>query len=349
MNNPEMENIEMKNIDRQNQIEIIAEIAQGYEGNPFLAKLLTKGAIRSDADAIKFQLVYADELATADYHYFSLFKKLEMDDSQWKEITALIHHAGKKIYFDVYGAKSLQLAQDLHADGIKLSTTEFYNTDLMSVALQAGFKRILISLGGIPLTDIQEFLRREPTLASLPVFFLVGFQSEPTPLNGNNLNKIRKLQELFPQLKFGFMDHSLGISDDALYLPLVSIGTGICCIEKHFSLDPLLEIEDYVSALAPDKFKEFVRLIRTYETALGTSSLELSALEIEYRKKAVKIVVALEDIQPGTILTRQNTALKRIGTRFAKTQTINKLEMVLNRKNAAFLHQDEPVSESDLQ
>ncbi len=336
-------------IENREKIEIIAEIAQGYEGNPFLAKLLAKGAIRSGADAIKFQLVYADELATADYHYFPLFKKLEMEDSEWKEITAMIHQAGKKIYFDVYGTKSLQLALNLGADGIKLSTTEFYNTDLVAAALRSGFQRILISLGGIPLADFQEFLRREPALASLPIFFLVGFQSEPTPLEGNNLNRIRKLQELFPPLKFGFMDHSLGTSEDALYLPVVSVGTGICCIEKHLSLDPALEIEDFVSALAPEKFREFVRLIRKFETALGNSSLELSPLEIEYRKKAVKIVVALEDIPSGTTLSRHNVALKRIGARFSKTQTINKLEMVLGKKNKVFLQKDEPVSEVDLQ
>lgn len=336
-------------IEKRERIEIIAEIAQGYEGNPFLAKLLAKGAIRSGADAIKFQLVYADELATADYHYYSLFKKLEMEDSEWKEITAMIHQAGKKIYFDVYGTKSLQLAGDLHADGIKLSTTEFYNTDLMDAALQAGFKRILISLGGIPLSDIQEFLHREPALASLPIFFLVGFQSEPTPLESNNLNRIQKLQVLFPQLKFGFMDHSLGTSEDALYLPLVSIGTGIHCIEKHLSLDPMLEIEDFVSALTPEKFQEFVRLVRKYEAALGSSSLELSPLEIEYRKKAVKIVVALEDIPPGTMLSRKKVALKRIGARFSKTQNINRLETALDRRNAVFLQKDEPVGEGDLQ
>ena len=51
----------------KNKIEIIAEIAQGYEGSEKLTNLLTKGAIASNADAVKFQLVYADELATPDY------------------------------------------------------------------------------------------------------------------------------------------------------------------------------------------------------------------------------------------------------------------------------------------
>ena len=57
--------------------EIIAEIAQGYEGNPKLAELLVKGAIVANADSIKLQLVFADELCVPTYPYYDLFKSLE--------------------------------------------------------------------------------------------------------------------------------------------------------------------------------------------------------------------------------------------------------------------------------
>ena len=47
-------------------IEIIAEIAQGFEGKPEQSRLLIKAASAAGANAVKFQLVYADELATPD-------------------------------------------------------------------------------------------------------------------------------------------------------------------------------------------------------------------------------------------------------------------------------------------
>lgn len=46
---------------QHNQIEIVAELAQDFEGNPELARLLVKAAASAGADAAKFQLVYADE------------------------------------------------------------------------------------------------------------------------------------------------------------------------------------------------------------------------------------------------------------------------------------------------
>ena len=58
-------------------VEIIAEVAQGYEGNPTLAGLLARAAVRAGADAVKYQLVYADEIATPDYQYYDLFRRLE--------------------------------------------------------------------------------------------------------------------------------------------------------------------------------------------------------------------------------------------------------------------------------
>ena len=83
-------------------IEIIAEVAQGYEGNLKLAELLTIGSIRSGADSVKFQLVYADELAVPSYEYYELFKSLEMRDEEWKSIISEIHKNHRKIYFDKF-------------------------------------------------------------------------------------------------------------------------------------------------------------------------------------------------------------------------------------------------------
>ncbi len=273
-------------------IEIVAEAAQGYEGNPILTNLLTIGAIGSQADAVKFQLVFADELATPDYHFYPSFKQLEMPKEVWQKTVDKIHEAGKKVYFDVFGEKSLELAKELKADGIKLSTTEFYNKDLIQKVLQAGFQKIFISVGGIPIEDVKALIQRESLQPGKNICFMFGFQAEPTPLENNNLARLGALQKEFPGFEFGFMDHSLGTSEDAFNLALVAVGTGIRCIEKHITLDSHLKMEDSISALSPSKMSEFVRIIRKYENALGSASLQLTALEKEYRKKAGKVVVA---------------------------------------------------------
>ena len=215
----------------KNNIEIISEIAQGYEGNPKLTELLTTGALRSGADAVKYQLVYADELATSNYKYYELFKALEMPTSIWQEISDRIHQSKRKLYFDIFGFESLKIAADLTADGVKLSTTEFYNRALIEQALSS-FERIFISVGGIPVDDIDLLIKELLQKNYQKICLMYGFQAEPTPLEQNNLLKLRLFQERYPDYKLGFMDHSFGDSDDAFNLSLLAMGMGISVIDS---------------------------------------------------------------------------------------------------------------------
>ena len=137
--------------------EIIAEVAQGYEGDPKLAELLALGAVRSGADAVKFQLVIADELAVPTYEYYGLFKSLEMKISVWEQIKELIRKENKKLYFDIYGDLSLELAEQLKSSGVKISTSDFYNKSLIKKAI-ATFDKVFISIGGVPAEELDELV-----------------------------------------------------------------------------------------------------------------------------------------------------------------------------------------------
>jgi len=291
--------------------EIIAEIAQGYEGNPKLAELLVKGAIIANADAVKIQLVFADELCVPTYPYYDLFKSLEMDNKVWAELVNRVHTAGKRMYFDIYGEHSLALAYELGADGVKISTADFYNIPLFKKATTC-FDTILISIGGIPIEDIDAMMHR----CALPkhVTLMHGFQAEPTSTEDNNLERISTLRARFPDVGIGFMDHSKGSEQEAFHLPLVALGLGVCCIEKHITLDYSLEIEDYISALSVDRFGEFVKMIRAIEPALGSSRLSLTDKEIEYKKRAGKVLVATRLLAKGACIAESDIAMKRVET-----------------------------------
>jgi len=294
----------------KNSIEIIAEIAQGFEGNEKLTDLLTKGAISSDADAVKFQLIYADELATPDYEHYQLFKELEMAQSIWTNVCEKIHDAGKKVYFDVFGLFSLDMAKKVGADGVKLSTTEFYNNTLFDRAI-VDFDMLYLSVGGIPIEDIDKKISALSKVKMDKICLMYGFQSEPTPLDQNNLNKLSIFKNRYPDFRIGFMDHSDGALDDAFHLSLVAIGTGINVIEKHITLDRELKIEDYISGIAPTEFIKFVDLVRRFEPVMGMNSLKLTEQEEIYRNKATKSVVAISNLKLGDTLTLDSIALKR--------------------------------------
>jgi len=298
----------MNNVDG---LEIVAEIAQGYEGDPKLAELLAKAAVLSGADAVKFQLVIADELAVPTYEYYDLFHSLEMPDPVWGKLVSYIKDNGAKVYFDIYGESSLELAKQLNADGVKISTTDTYNSELLAKAVEL-FDKLYLSIGGVPVEDIEHLLA--VTKGKTSVTLMYGYQSEPTPIAENNLLKIKSLIKKFSGVSIGFMDHSEGSADEAFYLPMMALSLGVDVIEKHITLDRELEVEDFVSALTPSNFKKFVDAVKIMQPALGVESLDVSDSEKEYKDRSGKVVVLKRDIDANIKLQSDDLALKRVGT-----------------------------------
>ena len=327
-----------------NEVSIVAEIAQGYEGKQELADLLTTAALRSGADIIKYQLVYADELVTPDYKHHALFSSLEMDLNVWKKLRDRISKEKKLMYVDLYGQRSLDAALEIGVDGVKLSTTDFYNLELRAEALK-NFSRVLISIGGIPIADVDELiaeLRADPHKGTKEITLMYGFQAEPTPLEQNNLAKIQQFSQRYPDIRFGFMDHSDGGTEDSMLLSLLAMGAGISMIEKHITLDRELEIEDYVSGLTPSRFLEFTRIIRKFQAAVGSNSLDTTKIEDEYRVGAAKVVVAERRIQVGQTIQRSDITLKRSG-QSDKGETYNYINQVTGQRASSVIEKDTPV------
>lgn len=291
--------------------EIIAEIAQGYEGRPDYLYLLAKGACAAGADAVKAQVILADELAVPGYQYYELFQQLEMPDEAWERFAKVAKDNGCRVYCDVYGPQSVAVAKAIGADGVKISTTDFNNRPLIRSAIES-FDRVFISIGGVPLDEVRAMesavgLKQH----AAKITFMYGFQSEPTPIGSNNLSRIAVLKGEFPEYRIGFMDHIDGADSNRNLLGALSVALGAGCVEKHISLERALELEDFVSALSVEEFREFVGVIRCSSDALGSSSLELTDAEHAYRAKASKAVLANRDLKAGTVVEESDIVLKR--------------------------------------
>lgn len=290
----------------------VAEAAQGYEGNPALAHLLIRGAATTEADAIKFQVVYAEDLAAPDYVHYSLFQQLEMPESDWLMVRDYTRDKGMDFFVDVFGPKSLGLAQSLDVDGIKIHSTCFFD-DALIADIAAMPVQLLLSIGGIELAEVQDAIarhrlaeRRDETV------IMYGFQAEPTPLASNHLRRIPEIAAA-TGLEVGFMDHSEGQGDYAALLSAVALGLGVRTFEKHISLDHALALEDYVSALPPAAFEKYVAMMHDLSSALGSPALSLSADEYGYRGRALKRVVATRDLASGEIVAQADLTLIRPG------------------------------------
>jgi len=321
---------------------IIAEAAQGYEGVPEIARLLVKAAGAAGADAVKFQLVYVEELCERGYEHYDLFKSLEMSDSVWRELRGLADNLGMHFMFDVFGHRSLELANTLDADGIKLHSTTFFESDLVEATLASG-RSVYVSVGGVRESEILDFLAHEAPGHEDQIVLLYGFQAEPTLLKDTRLARVSALRAK-TGLEVGFMDHADGSGEDTVLLSAAALGFGVRVFEKHITLDRELELEDYVSALAPGEFADYVRSLRRLATAVGDASLELSDQELTYRSKAIKRVVASRDLEEGTAIDQGCVRLSRP----AEPSGFFKLDDVIGRRVVREIADGKPVTQEDI-
>jgi N,N'-diacetyllegionaminate synthase len=320
---------------------IVAEAAQGYEGDITLARLLIKAAASAGADAIKFQLVYADEIATPNYKYYKLFQNLEMSRKDWYTVSSDAQSLGIELYFDVFGDRSFRLARSLGAHGLKIHATDFYNNKLLRQVLGSGIK-VLLSCAGLGEDELLELFERHPSVRQERVTFMHGFQAEPTPLSSNHLRRLGSLADLCSPAGIGFMDHSDGGKDEAQELAFLSLPLGASLIEKHITLDRELKLEDYVSALPPREFRHFVKKIRKYSKALGSPLVRPSEVESRYRMKSAKVVVAARNLKKGAVVASKYIKLLRVAKQESLPTILDPREVVGAKLKMA-LAQNRPI------
>ena len=310
---------------KNNKIQIIAEIAQGFEGNSIYSELFVKAAAASGADAVKFQLVYADELATPDYKYYNLFKSLEMPEEAWKKISNLAIENNLALHLDIFGEKSIQLAEKIGVEAVKIHGTDIANKRLLNMVANTKIQQVILGAGGAFQNEILVAL---DILKNKEVILLFGFQSYPTANSDNHINRIKLARDIFSKshasLKIGFADHVNPETNIHLGLGAMAIGFGAEVLEKHLTLAKNMKMEDHESALNPDEFLEYVNFIHNCSTAIGfvknDADFGMSESEFGYRKMIRRHVVTIDPICQGNVISSDNLALKRTSSTQALTE-----------------------------
>ena len=292
-------------------VRIVAEAAQGYEGKLDYCHLYVKAAAKAGADAVKFQVVYADDICEPGHIHYGIFKSLEMPVEQWQAVKDHADKLGITFVADIFGERSLRIVEQIRPRGIKIHTTDFFNRDLVKAAFGIA-DRVFVSTGGAAAAEIDELVAQiEGWDGRKRLVLLCGFQAEPTPIDRSGLSKIQALGTRFPDIEIGYLDHTAGDSPDRIQISAMAMAMGAAWIEKHITLSRYLEIEDYISALEPDEFAEYIGAMKRLGTAIGRGDLQLTDEERTYRDKAMKKVLAARPLKAGTRLQASDLKLIR--------------------------------------
>jgi sialic acid synthase SpsE len=292
------------------QPRIVAEAAEGYAADWAKELALVELAAGAGADAVKFQLLHPDELLTPAHPLYGLVEGLQLSPERWHAAAERARELEVGLFLDVFGRRGLELAEELGAGAVKVHSSDMLNEALLGEVGASSIPEILLSAGGTTLDEVRAAVSLLP---GKPITVVLGFQAYPTPVDENRLLRLRAIGEVLPGVALGFADHTGGEEDAAIWLPALALALGAGYVEKHITVAHVLGDPDHQSALAPDRFAEFVESMRLAQAALGGAEegAEMGEAERSYRLRMKKHVVATRALPAGTRLGAAELALKR--------------------------------------
>lgn len=328
-----------------NKVQIIAEAGVNHNGNENLAIDLIDAAVSSGADVIKFQTFITEQLVSkeaiqAEYQeinskqketQYNMLKKLELSYPAFSRLQEYSQKKGIRFLSTAFDSKSLRfLTEELKLDTLKIASGELTNAPLMLEHARTK-KNIILSTGMATLEEIKQTLevfafgfmsnsREAPTIDGFKDSYdsIAGAEAVkekvtimhcttqyPTPHEAINLNAIDLLRDKF-NLKVGFSDHS-----DSVIVPSLAVVKGVTVIEKHLTLDNLMEGPDHLASLSPSRFREMVENIRLAELSLGAYEKKPSKGELKNKSVSRKSIHASKGLKKGELFSETNIVIKR--------------------------------------
>lgn len=291
---------------------VIAEMACSHEGDPELARKIIDGAGMAGADAVQFQIWSLRDMVVPQHPDYGKLQKIELSRSAWRDLAAYARGRYPELHIIacVYERSSIDFAEDIRVDAYKIHSSDLSNPYLLKYAAQTG-RRIDLSVGASTLDEIQNAIQVLKDMKNGNLWLMYGYQNFPTPFSKINLRVMLKLKELF-ELPVGYQDHSDAEREEAFWVPAAAIGLGADVVEKHITHDRSRKGIDHESALNPDEFSNFVRMVRIINEAQGSSvPVPFSAEEARYRTVSKKSIVSSRQLRSGTVIGEEDVLFMR--------------------------------------
>ena len=262
---------------------LIAETAWHHEGDfSFMKNLVKKICTDSDTNTIKMHITLdLDEYMSVDHDAYETLKYWMFDEKQWSELIGIVRSYSKDLMLLLNDTKAVQFAAQFNPEIVEIHSVCLNVPRLHKSILKhiSNNTKIVIGVGGCTLKEIDKaveiFNNRETIL-------MFGFQNYPTKYKDVNLRKIRKIQTIYSNKKFGYADHTAWDESNNELVTLLVAANNIDYIEKHVTTQYGQKRCDYSAAISIDQLNGLAKKIRVLDSICGDGSLQLNEAEQGY-------------------------------------------------------------------
>lgn len=287
------------------------------------AKKYVLAAKDAGIDAVKFQSYKADTLVSKNSPAYwdmekeptptqhALFMKHDgFNKDDYAELCEYCHTVGIQFMSTPFDYQSADYLNDM-CDIYKISSSDLSNLPFIRHIAQKG-KPIYLSVGASYLSEVDEAVRVMQEEKCPDICLLHCVLSYPCQNKDANLNMIKGLKRIYPELRIGYSDHTL--PDDTMTILTTAFLYGAEVIEKHFTLDKTLSGNDHYHAGNPDDFKKAIKNFELIMEISGQEEKTVLSCEVIPRREARRSLVLTRSMKVGECIHKEDIMAKRPGT-----------------------------------
>jgi N,N'-diacetyllegionaminate synthase len=286
-------------------IRLIAETAWHHQGDfQFMKNLVSKIVSETNADIVKMHItINFDEYMDSSHPSYEELKSMIFSRDQWKELIRIIRKGNKEIMLLLNDTQAIEFGLSFNPEYVEIHSV-CLNDIFMLKKLKNSVKKktkIVLGVGGTSLDEIKNVIN---FLKHPNIILMFGFQNYPTIYENVNLNKIKRLMNLFNNLEYGYADHTAWDSDHNELITLLGAAVGMRYLEKHVTTHYGKKRLDWSSAISFKMLNSLKDKVNILEKLNGNGSLYMTSGERSYSvfgpmKKAAMLI---SDIPKGSIL-----------------------------------------------
>lgn len=326
---------------------VIAEIGNNHNGSFERAIEMVDKAIEMGADCAKFQMRHLDQVYRkrsldksgedlGTEYIIDLLNRFELTVDEQKKIATYCAERGILYLCTPWDARSVDVLESFGVAAYKVASADLTNLPLLD-KLATTAKPLILSTGMSKPAEVQvtvDFLNKRKV-----DFVLLHCNSTyPAPFHDINLLWMNSLKKVHPLV--GYSGHERGTA-----VSMAAVALGACVIERHFTLDRLMEGPDHAASLEFSEFRNLISGIREIEEALGSGENRvLSQGEMINRENLGKSLVAAIALKEGTVLKPEHIKVLSPGQGLAP----HKYEVLLGKQLKRDMQSEDFFFQSDL-
>lgn len=328
---------------------IVAELGVNHGGSRPKAEALIRLAAAAGADAVKFQVYKAAQLAAREspiyFHqtgeplqsqqqFFAQYDALEPAD--YRYLADVAHHLEVEFLCTPFDVAAVAWLDPL-VPMFKVASGDITHWPLLQAIAQTG-KPVLLSTGASTWDEIDRAVRWLLEGGCPQVTVLHCVLAYPTANASAYLNLIPALAKRFPSCGIGYSDHTLPQAD-SLYVAWL---LGAQVLEKHFTDDRTQPGNDHYHSMTGQDLKALRGRMAAAAVLRGNTPDRGNPLLIESQARVLarRSLYAAHDLAAGHILTVADLVAKRPAVGLEPFY----LPQVLGRELAQDLDEDQVVT-----